>query len=428
MIQTMKKVLSLSLLLLLVTLFYGCKKETPAKIPVLSTAPIINVTAITATSGGSISSDGGAAISVRGVCWGLTADPTTADSKTTDGDGTGQFVSTLNNLSAGETYHVRAYATNSIGTAYGNDLSFTALGEAPVATTQAATNISYVGAKLNGTVNAGDLSTTVTFEYGTTTSYGQIADATPAQVTGSAITGVSADISGLTPGITYHFRIKAVNSAGNSYGGDMIFTTTDISTPVTDIDGNIYNTVIIGTQVWMIEGLKATKYTDGTAIPNVVDNTEWSTNTTGAYCDYSNNAANSNIYGKLYNWYVVASTNAKKVCPTGWHVPDDSEWTTLITFLGGESLAGGKLKETGTTHWFNPNSGATNESEFTALPGGYRSGTGTFGLLGNTGFWWSSAEANATYAWYLYMYYDTSSAIRSDMDKHDGFSVRCVKN
>jgi uncharacterized protein (TIGR02145 family) len=428
MIQTMKKVLSLSLLLLLVTLFYGCKKETPAKIPVLSTAPIINVTAITATSGGSISSDGGAAISVRGVCWGLTADPTTADSKTTDGDGTGQFVSTLNDLSAGETYHVRAYATNSIGTAYGNDLSFTALGEAPVATTQAATNISSVGAKLNGTVNAGDLSTTVTFEYGMTTSYGQIAEATPAQVTGNTITGVSADLTGLNQGITYHFRIKAVNSAGNSYGGDLIFATTDISTPVTDIEGNIYNTVIIGTQVWMIEGLKATKYNDGTAIPNVVDNTAWSTNTTGAYCDYSNTAANSNIYGKLYNWYVVASTNVKKVCPTGWHVPDDSEWTTLITFLGGESLAGGKLKEAGTTHWFNPNSGATNESEFTALPGGYRSGTGTFGLLGNTGFWWSSAEANATYAWYLYMYYDTSSAIKSDMDKHDGFSVRCVKN
>jgi uncharacterized protein (TIGR02145 family) len=523
----MKKVLLISLLYLTVTLLSGCKKDAPAKVPVLSTTPATNITATAATSGGSISSDGGAVISARGVCWGLTADPTTAGPKTTDGDGTGQFTSDLTGLTAGATYHVRAYATNSVGTAYGDDLTFTTSGQDPTATTLAATGISASGAILNGTVNANDLSTTVTFEYGTTTSYGQTAEATPGQATGNTLTSVStvlsgltldityhyrikavntlgttygsdmvfttagaapivttvtatglsssgatlngtvngnglsttisfeygltasygqaatatpgqvpgngtysvnAILTGLTQGTTYHFRIKAVNSAGTSYGYDLPFTTTNASTPVTDIDGNIYTTVIIGSQVWMKEGLKTTKYTDGTAIPNVTDNTAWSTNSTGAYSDFSNTAAYSNTYGRLYNWYVVASTNAKKVCPTGWHVPDDSEWTTLITFLGGESLAGGKLKETGTTHWFTPNAGATNESEFTALPGGYRSGTGTFGLLGNTGFWWSSAEANTTYAWYLYMYYDSSSAIKSDMDKHDGFSVRCVKN
>ena len=124
----MKKVLSISLLLLTVSLFYGCKKEDPAKIAVLSTAPVTNITATTATSGGSISSDGGAAITARGVCWGLTADPTTADSKTTDGDGTGQFESSITGLTGGTTYHVRAYATNSIGTAYGDDLTFTTSG------------------------------------------------------------------------------------------------------------------------------------------------------------------------------------------------------------------------------------------------------------------------------------------------------------
>ena len=174
----------------------------------------------------------------------------------------------------------------------------------------------------------------------------------------------------------------------------------------TDGDFNIYPVVTIGTQTWMAENLKTTKYNDGTAIPNVTDNTTWSTTTSGAYCDYSNSSAYSNTYGRLYNWYAVASTNPKNVCPTGWHVPTDAQWTTLSTFLGGEGVAGGKLKETSTTHWLTPNTSATNETGFTALPGGYRNHSGTFGLIGNTGFWWSSTVGGTTFAWYRYIYYN----------------------
>jgi uncharacterized protein (TIGR02145 family) len=178
----------------------------------------------------------------------------------------------------------------------------------------------------------------------------------------------------------------------------------------------------------MVEGLKSTKYNDGTAIPNVTDNTAWSVLTTGAYCDYSNTPANSNTYGRLYNWFAVASTNTKNVCPAGWHVPTDAQMTTLVTYLGGETIAGGKLKETGTTHWLSPNLNATNETGFTALPGGYRSASGSFGLIGNTGFFWTSSISTASYAWYRYLYYNSGSINSGDNDQHAGFNVRCLKD
>ncbi len=406
---------------------YGCKKDDPAKVPVLSTTTVTNITSSTATSGGTISSDGGASVTARGVCWNIPGNPTTSDSKSSDGEGTGQFESSISDLDPGTTYHIRAYASNSIGTSYGEDLTFTTLGQSPAAITQAAANISTTGATLNGIVNANDVSTTVTFEYGTTTGYGQTASATPGEVSGNTSTAVSGIISGLTSGVTYHFRIKAVNSLGTSYGSDMTFTTTS-SSLVSDIDGNVYNTVTIGTQVWLKENLKATKYTDGTSIPNITDNTSWSTLATAAYSDYSNLPASSATYGRLYNYFVVASTNTKKVCPTGWHVPTDAEWATLISFLGGDVVAGGKLKETGTSHWITPNTGATNETGFTALPGGYRSETGTYGLIGNSGYWWSSTEGGTTFSWDRYMYYNSGNAVRGDMDKNGGFSVRCLKN
>jgi len=150
-----------------------------------------------------------------------------------------------------------------------------------------------------------------------------------------------------------------------------------------DIEGNVYPTVNIGTQVWMAENLKTTKYNDGMAMPLVSDNNAWEALKTPGYCWYNNDAAaNKNRFGALYNWYTV---NTKKLCPAGWHVPNDKEWTTLRTYLGGEEIAGGKLKETGTTHWTSPNTDATNQTEFTALPGGGRRSNGEFFGLGTQG-------------------------------------------
>lgn len=181
----------------------------------------------------------------------------------------------------------------------------------------------------------------------------------------------------------------------------------------------------IGTQVWMVENLKTTKYRDGTSIPNVIDNTTWSNLTSPSYCWYNNDVTNKNIYGALYNWYTA---NIDQLCPTGWHVPSDAEWTILISYLGGESIAGDKLKEAGTTHWQSPNTG-TNESGFTALPGGVRSNSGIIGLpVGGYGRFWSATEFNATSAGYLIMNFDAIKVNQTSNLKNFGFSIRCIKD
>lgn len=291
--------------------------------PTLTTSAASSITSATATSGGNISTDGGASVTARGVCWSTSQNPTTADSKTTDGSGIGVFTSSITELTANTTYYVRAYATNSVGTSYGSQVSF---------------------------------------------------------------------------------------------------ISTASSNTVTDCDGNVYHTITIGTQTWMVENLKTTKYNDCTVIPNVTDNTAWIDLTTPAYCWYLNDAAtNKDTYGALYNWYTI---NTGKLCPIGWHVPTDAEWTTLITYLGGEAIAGGKLKEIGLTHWHTPNTAADNTSGFTALPGGYRG----YQSIGYHGFWWSFTESDATHAWLRLIYYDNSTTWRNSETKGFGFSVRCIKD
>jgi len=194
-----------------------------------------------------------------------------------------------------------------------------------------------------------------------------------------------------------------------------------------DIDSNIYPTVKIGDQWWMAENLKVTRYRNGDDIPIVTDDTEWKNLTTGAYCNYNNNSDNADIYGRLYNWYAV--NDSRNIAPLGWHVPSDEEWQTLIDYLGGESVAGGKLKETGTTHWNSPNEGATNESGFAALPGGDRYYYGAFNSLGTLAYFWSSTEYNlSSHAWYRLLGYYSADVTRTSNRKRDGFSVRLVRD
>ena len=217
---------------------------------------------------------------------------------------------------------------------------------------------------------------------------------------------------------------------------------------LTDIDGNNYNSVIIGTQEWQKENLNVSKYTDGTVIPQVNSASDWVSLTTGAWCYYTNNATNGPIYGKLYNWYAVAGIYdaasaanpalRKKLAPTGWHVPSDAEWIILSNWLdptsnGGNTIpniVGGKMKATGTSLWLSPNTGATNESGFTALPGGSRFYNGTFDFIGNGCAWWSSSQVISSnfYAWYRFLNYgDSNIYINNNMTRY-GYSVRCIKN
>lgn len=209
---------------------------------------------------------------------------------------------------------------------------------------------------------------------------------------------------------------------------------------VKDIDGNVYETVSIGTQVWMVENLKVTKYNDGAAIPNISLDNAWESLTTGAYCNYDNTESYATKYGRLYNWYAVQTG---KLAPDGWHIPSKEEWSTLIAFLGGEGVAGGKLKAIGSS-WASPNSGATNETGFAGLPGGDRSGRGGFASdgghygVGEFGIWWSST-GGINGAWHYLMSYDDSSIESNDSEyevSHYGLannlnfgkSVRCIKD
>jgi uncharacterized protein (TIGR02145 family) len=197
----------------------------------------------------------------------------------------------------------------------------------------------------------------------------------------------------------------------------------DSGATVTDIDGNVYNTVTIGAQVWMKENLHVTKYRNGEAIPTTTADiaAEATPKYQWAYGGDINNAA---VYGRLYTWY--AATDSRGLCPTGWHVPTNAEWTTLTDYLGTDP--GGKMKEAGTAHWTTPNTGADNSSGFTALPGGYRTYNGAFNGIGGSGLWWSATEYSATIARYRGLYYDYTDAYRLLNNKYYGFSVRCARD
>lgn len=200
------------------------------------------------------------------------------------------------------------------------------------------------------------------------------------------------------------------------------------SSPITDTEGNSYKTVTIGTQVWMAENLKTTKYNDGTSIPLVTDATAWVNLKTPGYCWYDNDATkNKNTYGGLYNWFTVYTG---KLCPAGWHVPTDAEWTVLTTFLGGEGVAGGKLREVGTSHWETPTTEASNSTGFTALPGGFRVSYGSFDFMGVGTSWWSSSEngSGSIYSWGRTIEYNRGNIVRDIDPKNYGYSVRCLKN
>ncbi len=226
--------------------------------------------------------------------------------------------------------------------------------------------------------------------------------------------------------------LSQINDLSNQYSSlsaQMNFVLTQLSI-VIDVDGNVYHTVTIGSQVWMVENLKTTKYNDGSAIPNVTDKAIWMKLSTGSYCWYGNDNSNKTPYGALYNWFAVKTG---KLSPKGWHVPSDTELNTLYSVLGGVNVAGGKLKESGTVHWSSATL-ATNESGFTALPGGYIGGYFTdmtniqYYNMGLYGYWWSSTEVDPSYAISLTLICIQGGAYRSSNAKQTGFSVRCIKD
>jgi uncharacterized protein (TIGR02145 family) len=235
--------------------------------------------------------------------------------------------------------------------------------------------------------------------------------------------------AGLNTNTTYIYRVYSYNIGGNS---------PTYSNEVTVLLSTLPY-IIIGTQIWQSTNLDVTTYRDGTPIPQVTDPSIWQGLSTGAWCYYNNDPANGAIYGKLYNWFAVAGIydNAslanpslrKQLAPQGWHIPSDAEWTTLTTFLGGESVAGGKMKSTGTSLWLSPNTAATNESGFTGLPGGYRNEIAGFDIISNSGFWWSySNTVGVANAESRSLSYNVGLIYGGSINSQVGMSVRCLKD
>lgn len=222
---------------------------------------------------------------------------------------------------------------------------------------------------------------------------------------------------------------KTINLQLNTSG--LYFDFEDwVNNTITDVDGNVYSTVTIGTQTWMAENLKTTRYRNGDPISNITSDYQWGYLSSGAYCWYENNIANKDIYGALYNGYAVK--DSRNIAPQGWHVPTKAEWETLINYLGGESVAGGKLKQKGTAYWDAPNAEATNSSEFNALPGGYcQRGTGIFLYKGANAFFWSSTEEFASgydSGWLMMLWSQKTQSLVTYAEKTAGYSIRCIKD
>ena len=556
----------LLVLLILAQVLINCKPEEQIALPEVVTKSVqtyINDMIYICLSGGTIISDGGSKITESGICWSTHPLPTILDNKATcsspfydrvtlrpspnlcDND----FLCNLAPWKFRNRYYVRAYAKNSLGIAYGNEVSFTTwcmpfnlspipktlaltspdneatgqstnlrlkwssisltydvyFGTSPNPTTKIATNIFsdtlwlsnldvattyYWKVKVWDTIGICPVDSTAIWHFTTlesisppsvSTSYDSIFTSTGAYVGGNItsdggaivtdrgvywgsspdpeLTGTKIQIgsgtgkfstvlTGLSPDTKYYQKAYAVNMSGIAYGSQVKFYTgpaIEENSTISDIDGNIYHIKLIGSQVWMTENLKSTRYADGSAIPLVESKTEWSlfNPNSVAYCWYNNDIANEDIYGALYTWTAATKgvssysipSKVQGVCPAGWHLPSMPEWVELVEYLGGEKVAANKMKESGDLHWIIPpnSSGfppnvSTNESGFTALPGGYRDGGGVFGSIGISGCWWSSsyetyyqrdARMFRIESWGI-MYYRP--------EKIYGSSVRCLRD
>jgi len=401
---------------------YGAEISFSTILPTLTTSPISTITISSAISGGNITNTGGSQVISRGICWNTNTSPTITNNFILDtGSGIGSFMSKLTGLVTGIKYYVRSFATSAVGTAYGNELNFTTL-SLPTITTSTLSAISSKSAMCSATISSdGGVPVTGRGICWSTTIDPTIANNKISSGTGSGTFTIS--LTGLTPGATYYVRAYATNSFGTVYNSGVNFTTPNT---VLDIDGNLYSEVVVGTQVWMVENLKTSKYRDGSPILNITDNASWLLTTTGAWCNYDNDISNGIKYGHLYNWYTV--NDSRNVAPLGWHVASDAEWTTLTTYLGGGAVAAKKLKEIGISSW-DADGSATNGSGFTALGGGYRRTTdGSFSFLRYQGKWWNSTAYNSTDALFWALDSSSYSVIGLNTSKITGMSIRCVKD
>lgn len=416
-------------------------------LPSVITTDITSVTQTSAISGGIILDNGGN-ITSSGVCWSTLENPTINDNRTSDGSSTGTFSSNLSRLAGNTKYYVRAYASNSAGTSYGNQVSFTTFPVAPILSTKPISSLSATSATTGGNIT-GDGGSEIT-EYGIVwgNSVNPVTTDNKIALQGP-ISGIyQCNITGLEVNTLYHVRAYAVNSIGISYGADISFTTDPLN--VSDADGNIYNVIRIGSQLWMKENLRTTKYQNGDAIPTTA--TPLTDVTIEEYPKYqwayAGNEANVPVNGRLYTW--DAATDVRNVCPVGWHLPTDNQWTELTDFLtkngyGFEGSGNDIAKSMASTNgWqligsagdIGNNLATNNSSGFSAFPSGARVHYYVYGdivvyfsMLGVSCTWWSSTELNAILAYQRILVASDAVVSRSYYgSKKTAASVRCLRN
>ncbi len=407
----------------------GCNKTKD--VPLVTTRSVTEIDGRNATGGGEVLNDGGSAVISRGLCWNHGTQPSLLNYQTMDGTGTGSFTSKLTDLNGNMIYYVRAYATNLTGTGYGEVISFTSFGQMPEASAISATQVKETTATLNGKVNTNNLPTTVTFEYGTTTEYKSSVSSAEGILEGGK-SEVSAVISGLKSASFYHFRIKAVNSLGIAYGNDIKF-----STILTDIEGNNYNVVNIGSQIWMQENLKTSRYNNGNLIVTTFSPALDISNEVNPKYQWDSNIAG---YGRFYTYY--AATDDRGVCPTGWHVPTDAEWTDFTDFVsnngyGWKGNAANIAKSlAATSGWVNDtvaanignDQGKNNSTGFNGFGTGGRYSNGVIGFPRLHGIWATSTESSETSSFFRCIGYIPAEVFRGVFKKSYGLSFRCLKN
>jgi uncharacterized protein (TIGR02145 family) len=415
---------------------YGNQVSFTTSSPTLATVNTNSVTSIGmngAVVEGNIVSNGGVAVTMRGVAYGTMNNPTTSNSVVTAGGGTGVFAISLSGLTNVTAYNVRAYAINSVGTAYGNQISFSTI-SLPTVTTTTVSGILSTQATSGGNVTSsgGGSVTARGVAYGTSqnpTTFGLTT------VNGSGTGVFTSSIAGLSPTTLYYVRAYATTSAGTAYGSQVSFTTSAPSftcgvPTVSDVDGNLYFTRLIGTQCWMGSNLQVTKYRNGDNISFVSAPLSWQGTNSGAFSIYNNNPVNLSQYGNLYNHFAV--TDSRGLCPTGWHVPTEAEVLLLVNYAGGSCCAGGVLKSTSTQPtqggWAVPNSFASDGFDFSALPGGLRRPWGDYELVYQYGIWWTATSISTTYAKASSMSYINGGVNFSDNERNAGYSVRCIKD
>ena len=408
------------------TLFLNSCKKDPT-IPVLITGQTSNITINSAEISGEVTDDGGAEVTARGFCWGTSTNPTLQDDFVPSGTGPGEFISTITGLQPNTLYHIRAFAQNRVGIAYGNEVTFTTGIAAPQVTTSPVSGITASSAVCGGNITYdGGADITGRGVCWSTSPDPDLEDSFTTSYTGTV--AFITTMTSLQPGTKYYVRAYVKNSAWTIYGEQLTF-----NTKIADIEGNLYSIVTIGSQVWMAENLRSTKYNDATSIPNVTDNTDWVNLATPAYCWYLNDITYKSSYGALYNWYTVGTG---KLCPTGWHVPSDEEFKNLELYLGMPSDhldlwdwrgtdQGSKMKST--TGWDNGGNGS-NSSGFSATAGGYRYGaTGAFNADGVLTYWWAY-DNNDIYGWYRRLDGDNNGVFRGITSKKGGKYIRCLKD